>query len=133
MNTQGKKILIIDDSKDLREVLANALHSENLAVLQAEDGEDGLKIALAEHPDLILLDIVMLKMDGITMLQKLRKDEWGRNAQVMILTNLMDAEKIDSAMSEGVYDFLVKSNWSLPDLVQKIKVKLGSGNQEDIK
>ena len=133
MNTQGKKILIIEDNKDLRSVLSNALSSENLTVLQAEDGEDGLRIALAEHPDLILLDIILPKMDGMTMLQKLRKDEWGRNAQVMILTNLMDAEKIDSAMSEGVYDFLVKSNWSLPDLVQKIKVKLGSGNQEDIK
>ena len=133
MGIQSKKILIIDDNKDLLKILTNALHGENLTVLQAEDGEDGLKMAIAEHPDLILLDIVMFKMDGITMLQKLRKDEWGRNAQVMILTNLMDAEKIDSAMSEGVYDFLVKSNWSLPDLVQKIKVKLGSGNQEDIK
>ncbi|MBI2109154.1 MAG: response regulator [Parcubacteria group bacterium] len=124
MDTQKKKILIVDDNKDLRGVLVNALHAENLTVLEAGNGEEGLALALAEHPDMILLDIVMPKMDGVTMLQKLRKDKWGRDAWVTMLTNLTDAEKVHAAMEEGVYDFLAKSDWALEDLLSKIRLKL---------
>ncbi|MDP3965755.1 MAG: response regulator [bacterium] len=123
-----KKILIVDDNKDLRKILVNTLHAENLTVLEAGNGEDGLALALSEHPDLILLDVVMPKMDGITMLQKLRKDTWGRGAWIIMLTNLTDAEKVHSAMEEGVYDFLVKGDWSLENLLSKIRLKLDLSN-----
>ncbi len=128
MTPQKKKILIIDDNKDLRKVLLAALHSENLTLIEAGDGEEGLQRALAEHPDLILLDIVMPKIDGATMLKKLREDTWGKNAQVIMLTNLTDAEKVNFVMSEGAYDFLVKGDWSLEDLLAKIRLKLNFSN-----
>jgi|SRR3989344_1260161 len=119
-----KKILLIDDNRELSKVLINALYNENLTILEAHNGEEGLAIAFKEHPDLILLDIVMPKMNGITMLQRLRKDNWGKSAQVIILTNLTDAKKINLATAEGVYDFLVKGDWSLEELLSKIKNKL---------
>jgi len=112
--------------------LASA-HQEKLTVFEAEDGIKGLEIALSEHPDLILLDIVMPKMDGVSMIRELRKDSWGKTATVTMLTNLSDAEKVHTAMEEGVYDFLVKGDWALDDLLSKIKLNLDNKNKKDPK
>jgi len=93
----NKKILIVDDSQELRKILVSALHTENITVIEAGDGEEGLEKALAERPDLILLDIVMPKIDGMAMLEKLREDAWGKDVQVIVLTNMTDAEKVNIA------------------------------------
>jgi len=98
---------------------------EGFEVFQAGDGETGLAIALKEHPDLILLDIIMPKMDGMTLLKKLRTDAWGKKVPVIILTNLSDDRNIAEAMEGGVYDFLVKSSWEADDLVKRVKERLG--------
>ena len=66
----------------------------------------------------------MPKMDGISMLQELRKDEWGKDAKIIILTNLSDKENVSHALEEGVYDYLIKSDWKLEDLVKRINDKL---------
>lgn len=63
-------------------------------------------------------------MDGIKMLGELRKDEWGKNAEVIILTNLSDATKELHSYQQGVVEYLVKSDWKIGDLVNKIKEKL---------
>ena len=124
MTSSHKKILIVEDNKGLAKVLSNSLHSENVSILEAGNGEDGLALALKEHPDLILLDVVMPKMDGITMLQKMREDEWGKNASVIILSNLSDQNRVADAMTEGVFDYLIKDDWSLDDLITRVKTKL---------
>jgi len=122
MNQEKKyKILIVEDEKILRDILANKFKEEGLLVSVATDGEEGLKAALLEHPDLILLDIIMPVMDGITMLKKLREDSWGKGAKVMILTNLSDSEKVSQAMEQGSYDYLIKIDWQMEELVQKVK------------
>lgn len=115
------KILIVEDEKILGGILANKFKEEGLLVSVATDGEEGLKAAFLEHPDLILLDIVMPVMDGITMLKKLREDSWGKGAKVMILTNLSDSEKVSQAMEQGSYDYLIKTDWQMEELVQKVK------------
>ena len=119
-----KKILIVEDERSLLEALVRKFSSEGFTVFEAKNGEEGLEVALKEHPDLILLDIVMPKMDGITMLHKLREDKWGKDAQVVMLSNLSDAGKVQEATSEGAYDFLVKSDWHIDDVVKKAKEKL---------
>lgn len=123
----NKKILIIEeveDEKSLRDVLHDKFVKEGFGVLEAKDGEEGLAIALREHPDLILLDIVMPKMDGLTMMKKLREEnEWGKHVPIIILTNLSaDKEKINQAIAdnEPAY-YLVKSNYTISDLVEKIR------------
>lgn len=120
----NKKILVIEDEDSLSEVLFNKLTLEGFDVLVAKDGFEGLRLASENHPDLIILDIIMPEMDGISMLQKLRNNDWGKDVPVIMLTNLSDTDKISEVMTLGVDDFLVKANWEISDLVKKIKEKL---------
>lgn len=120
-----KKLLVIDDDEIVIKAIASQFESGQVKVFSARDGESGLRLAKKEHPDLTLLDLVMPKMDGMTMLQKLRKDRWGKSAKVVILTNLSDQEKVAQAVEKGTYDYLVKVNWNVTDVASLVKKKLG--------
>ena len=100
------------------------LKKNKFKVLAAGDGKAGLDIALAEKPDLILLDLLMPVMDGIAMLKRLRADSWGSDVPVMVMTNFSEVDKTAEAMEYGVRDYLVKSDWKLEDIVRKIDEKL---------
>lgn len=119
-----KKILVVEDEQALARALTAKLESSGFEVLWAQNGEECLKIAFVEHPDLILLDIIMPKMDGITALNKLRADSWGKNVPVIMLTNLSSAEDVNMATKNGVFDYLIKSDWRLEDVVRKVEEKL---------
>ena len=122
----NKKILIVEDEAPLRNAVSDILSFEGFEVFQATNGQEGLDIALKEHPDLILLDLMMPVMDGLTMLEKLRQDAtFGKGAAVILLTNINDPEKVAMATEAGSYDFLVKSDWNIEDVVKKIKGRLG--------
>lgn len=120
----AKKILVIEDEPSLCQALCTKLSSGGFSVLKANNGQEGLETAIKEKPDLILLDIIMPIMDGITMLEKLREDEWGKNVPVIILTNLSDDQKVMEAIKQGSYDYLIKSNWSIIEVMDKIKERL---------
>ncbi len=121
-----KKILIVEDETPLRNAVSDILTFEGFTVFQAKNGQEGLDIALKEKPDLILLDLMMPIMDGLTMLEKLRQDsDYGKTAAVILLTNINDPEKVALATEAGSYDFLVKSDWNIEDVVKKIKGRLG--------
>lgn len=123
----SKKVLIVEDEAPLRNAVSDILSFEGFQVFQAKNGQEGLDIALTEHPDLILLDLMMPVMDGLTMLEKLREDkEWGKSASVILLTNINDPDKVAQATEAGSYDFLVKSDWNIEDVVRKIKTRLGT-------
>ncbi|MDD4333362.1 MAG: response regulator [Patescibacteria group bacterium] len=125
MKNYSKKILIVEDEMSLSEALKRKLSLvDGYNIFVAKDGEDGLSLALREKPDLILLDIIMPKMDGMTMLAKLRKEKGGKKIPVIILTNLSDAENVEEAQKRGVNDFLIKSDWKIEDLAKKVKEKL---------
>ncbi|MFA6410688.1 MAG: response regulator [Candidatus Buchananbacteria bacterium] len=119
-----KILLIIDDEAMVRKALLSQFDQEQIEVLTASNGEEGLKLALDKHPDLILLDLVMPKMDGMTMLGKLRQDQWGKEAEVIILTNLSDSKKVAEAVEQDTYEYLVKVGWNVSDVVKKVKAKL---------
>jgi two-component system, OmpR family, alkaline phosphatase synthesis response regulator PhoP len=123
MATVKKTILIVEDDESIGGILSNKLIKEGFDLLRAVNGEEGLKQALAEHPDLILLDIIMPKMDGITMAGKLRQDSWGKDAKIVILTNLSGSET--PILKEGAYDYLVKAETPIDEIVNEIKRKLG--------
>lgn len=120
----SKKILIIEDEQALREALKFKFTHEGFSVTEAVDGKEGLDLAFSVHPDLILLDIVMPVMDGVSLLKGLRKDEWGRNVPVIILTNLSDAETIEESIKNNVHDYLIKADYKLEDVIAKVKEKL---------
>ena len=95
---------------------------EGFSVLPASDGEEGLGISLSSHPDIILLDLLMPKMNGMSMLEKLREDDWGKDVPVIILTNL---NPDDIIVAQVVRDhpayYLLKSNAKLDEIVHKAK------------
>lgn len=122
MTNRKKSILVIEDERQLRGALRDFLVQNGFSVLEADNGEVGLDVATREHPNLILLDIVMPKMDGMTMLQLLRDDPWGKAVPVIILTNLSASdEKRNQSVAELLPSFyLVKSDWKLENLLEKI-------------
>ncbi len=119
-----KKILIVEDEALLLEVLRDEFTHAGFSALLAKDGSEGLATAQKELPDVILVDILMPKMDGITMLNKIRQNSKLANTPAIILTNLNDNKTIEQALQSGVYDFLVKSDWNPKDLVKRVKEKL---------
>ncbi len=121
-----KRILIVEDDLPLLNALAETFEKEGFQVLKAQDGEGGLKVALKESPDLILLDIIMPKMHGWQMLEKLREDSWGKKVLVIVLSNISDPQKKEQFMETGqVVDYLVKTELRLQDVVHKVKERLG--------
>ncbi|MCH7756618.1 response regulator [Patescibacteria group bacterium] len=121
-----KLILIIDDEPDVADALSQKLELEGFNTISAYNGEQGLMIIRGEpKPDLILLDLVMPTMDGFEMLDKLREEEWGRNIPVIFLTNLDDEETVSKVMKDKGYEYLIKTEWKIEDIVSKIKKKLG--------
>lgn len=125
MDSQIKKILIVEDDKLLQRILSEEFQKNNFLVSLASNGAEGLDKALYEKPNLILLDIVMPVMDGLTMLKNLRAEKEGAKIPVMILTNLSGPEAIEKGIQSGTFDFLVKANWELGDIVKKVRERLG--------
>jgi DNA-binding response OmpR family regulator len=122
------KILIVDDEPALLNALVDKFTRSGFEVLIAKNGKEGLKSACKNHPDLILLDVVMPVMDGFTMLYKLRSCKWGKNIKVILLTNLSDPIKITPSIFDRVDDCLVKSNSKIVDVVKKVDKHLGGKN-----
>ena len=123
-------ILIIEDETSLLDALSDKCKKEGYRVFTAKNGKNGLSLALEHHPDVILLDIVMPIMDGISFLEEIRKDPWGKTASIIILTNLTGSEEVSKSTGAGVYDYLVKSDWSLKDVIVKIEEKIGKKNKK---
>lgn len=121
-----KKILFIEDEQTLREVIHDKLSKDvpDILYLEAANGEEGFDMAIKEKPDLILLDLVLPKMGGFMLLDKLRLDPWGKTAKVIILSNLSDRKYILDSFRNEVYEYYVKTDIKIDDLVAKIKVKL---------
>lgn len=122
-----RKILIVEDEVSLRNALRDKFTNQGFYVIEAKDGEEGLSIALENKPQMILLDIIMPKMDGMIMLKKLRQEnDWGKSVPVILLSNLgADDEKMMMEIEKDNFvDYLVKSNWSLSDVVKRVTEKL---------
>jgi len=119
-----KKILIVEDDKNLNTLMTAALEDEKFDILTAEDGKVGLKIARDQLPDLILLDLEMPGMKGLEVLKELRAYEKTRNIKVIILTNIADVSSVEGAMESSVFTYLTKSDWELEDIVKKVRETL---------
>ena len=128
MSEPSKKyaILVVEDELPLLKALVDIFSREGFSMLQAKNGEEGLALALKNKPDMILLDIVMPVMDGMTMLKKLRSDEWGKQVPVILLTNLTgdDDGRIGDVTKTNPAYYLVKSDWKIEDVVAKVKERL---------
>lgn len=119
-----KKILIVEDEQVLQKTLSDALKKEGYKVLEALDGELGLNLAKKEKPDLILLDIILPKKTGFEVLEELKKDPSTKDLSVIILTNLEEAENVEKALVLGATTYLVKMEYSLASIIEKVKKTL---------
>lgn len=127
-NSEKKKILIVEDEDLILTPLENKFKNAGFKVTVAHDGEEGYNLAMKVKPDLLMLDIVMPKLDGMGLMKKIREDNnWGKDVPIIMLTNISDSETVSEAAKYQVYDFLVKTDWRLDDVVNFAKQKLETG------
>ena len=116
-----KKILIIEDEKSLAEMLEKHLSKQKYETVTVSDGEDALEIMKRFTPDLILLDVVLPTMDGITFLEIMNQNVSMMGIPVILISNLEDREKMTRAAELGVTLYFIKANLSLKVLSQWVK------------
>ena len=114
------RILLAEDDRILRKAGEVSLKKKGYDVIAAVDGEDALVKALAEKPDLVLLDVMMPKMNGFDVLFALKRDPIVKDIPVIMLTNLEQPADIARAAEAGAHSYLVKSNMNLDDLAARI-------------
>ena len=119
----SKKILIIEDEKEFLWVLRQDFEAAGFDIITASDGQEGMALIQKEKPDLILLDIMMPKMNGIEMAKKL--DEKSKKIPIIFLTNMKDDIHISQAM-EAVpnTEYMIKSDVSVSGIIERVKAKL---------
>ena len=119
-----KKILIVEDDEFLRSLNAKRLEGEGFEVLIAVDGNEALTKLTEIKPDLIFLDLLLPNVDGFEVLTKIKQDETTKNIPVIVFSNLGQAEDIEKAKKLGADDFMVTANFTLDDVISKIKETL---------
>lgn len=120
-----KRILFIEDESALQKTFNDTLTKEGYEVISALDGEIGFRLAKTKNPDLILLDLILPKMSGFEVLENLKKDETTAGIPVIVLTNLEGIKEVDKAIELGAKAYLVKAQYDLEEVVDKIKKALG--------
>lgn len=127
-----KKVLVVEDEPGFSKSLFWELENQGATVTIATDGKTGLDKALENHPDLIFLDVMLPIMDGLALLRELRKDEWGKNARIILLTEVDNPNTIAEAMENGVHKYFIKTDHSIFDIVEGTK-KYFADNEPQIK
>ncbi len=117
----AKKILIIEDDKFLRELIGQKLLREGYDIIEAVDGEKGIKATKEEKPDLVLLDLILPGMDGFEVLTNIKGDSKIAQIPVIILSNLGQKDDIEKGLKMGAADYLIKAHFTPMEIIDKIK------------
>jgi len=126
-----KKVLIVEDELPYLKLLHGQLAKNGFAVLEATDGKSGLDLAKKEQPDLILLDIRIPIMNGLEVLNELRKDPYGKTANIIVLTNLEpDDTIIQKIIADHPSFYFVKTDIQLASLMEKVNNLLHNPRHE---
>lgn len=120
-----KKILFIEDEAALQKTFSDILQRAGYKIISALNGEIGLRLAKTEKPDLILLDLILPKLSGFEVLEELKKDPQTKDIPVIILTNLEGVGDVDKVLELGATTYLVKAQYTLEEVLEKIKKTLG--------
>ncbi|MBI2573978.1 MAG: response regulator [Candidatus Wildermuthbacteria bacterium] len=121
-----KKILVIEDESALQKTIGDALGQEGYEIVAALDGEIGSRLAQEKIPDLILLDLILPKLNGFDVLKSLKENQATAGIPVIVLTNLEGMGDIQKALDLGATTYLVKSNYSLEDIITKVTATLSN-------
>jgi OmpR family response regulator RpaB len=123
-----KKILIVEDDPALRDVLSTKVKSLNYTIIIAKDGEQAISKFKVEHPDLVLLDIVLPLKSGFEVLEEI-KIKLRSKVPVIILSNLSEPQDVETAKNLGAVDYIIKSNLTLKEIVVKINNAIKKSEQ----
>lgn len=113
---------MVDDDLAFCEMLSEILTDEGAQVFVEHDGASGIERARAEHPDLVMFDVMMPVMTGIKALEQLRSDEWGKNVPAILLTNVNQPEAMAASVEQGPpTEYLLKVDWTLDQIAERVK------------
>jgi len=121
------RILIVDDAPASREAMSRLLQREGYETFVAGNGEEGIMQLRSKHPDLVLLDHMMPKVDGLTFLAQIRRFPKWKTLPVIMMTGMKDTSHKMKATALGVEEYVVKTETSPPDLVGQVKRLLPVG------
>ncbi|MBP7006627.1 MAG: response regulator [Candidatus Pacebacteria bacterium] len=122
----SKRVLIIEDDNFLQGLEAKKLSKEGYEVLAASNSEETFKILDSkEKIDMILLDLLLPEVDGFSILQKIRENKELVTLPVIVFSNLSEEKDIDKAKKLGISEFIVKSNFTLDELTEKVRSLIG--------
>ena len=116
-----KKILIIEDEKILRDMYTEKFSRAGFKVVCASNSQEGLKLVKEEKPDLVLLDVLLPKENGIFFLKELRKDPQLGKCKVVAFSNYDDSQTRKEAEKLGVKDYLIKTNYTPKEIVERVE------------
>lgn len=117
----AKKILFIEDESALQNAISETLKGEGYELTSALDGETGLQMVIKNKPDLVLLDLILPKINGFDVLKKIRENPETAHIPVIILSNLEGSKDVERALALGATTYLVKTNYKLDEVVEKIR------------
>lgn len=115
------KVLIIEDDKFLRELMSSKLGSEGFDIVEAVDGESGVKKMKEEKPEITLLDLILPGIDGFEALAKMKEDPITAPIPVVILSNLGERDDVERGLKLGATDYLVKAHFTPNEIIKKVR------------
>ncbi len=113
-------VLLVEDDQALRELYAMACIKAGFSIIMAENGEQGSRLAIEKHPDIILLDVDMPYMNGHEAATLIRQDEWGKSAKILFLTNHSDPQTIAHAALQKPEDYIVKADTPIHEMMDRL-------------
>jgi CheY-like chemotaxis protein len=128
MEEQTKRVLLVEDDRFLRKAAEVMLRRHGFTIYTAVDGEEALRMARSEGPDLILLDLIMPKLQGFEVLRILKQDPTTRQIPIVVLSNLGQESDVQQALQGGAAAYFIKSNFSLQELVIQVQKVLQGGS-----
>lgn len=116
-----QRILLVEDEAALQMTLGSALRREGFEVVSALNGDEAIRLAQSEKPDIILLDLILPQQSGFDVLQALKRESATRAIPVIVLTNLEGVVDVDRALELGALAYLVKANYEIADVIAKVR------------
>lgn len=120
---KNKKILIVEDDANFSEIMKMGFLGSGIDVVFARNGQEGIDVVQKEKPDLILMDILMPKIDGIEAAKNIKAA--GVNSPIIFLTNVKDIDSMGKALEVSQSDYIVKADMHVSQIVDRVKEKLG--------
>ncbi len=116
-----QKILMVEEDRFLRKIYRNKFNKEDFEFIEATNGQEGLNKVIFEKPDIVLLDLILPRKSGFDVLVEMKKNKETKNIPVIIFSNLGQESDIKRGLSLGAQEYLIKSETSLSDVVDKVK------------